>query len=261
MILLIIFAGFIGLLFLKIKYDDYTQNQREEVVKKISFNNSKKAEFFRELGVSDFRSGDIIIEREKNNFDRWGNYKWKKIRVVKYTYEKEIRGIIVDVHKNASQFENSSLNTEIIIDLMQLSNNHTYISENKHNKDLFKSKLLEQEPILEQKIKTIEVKKHAYAKKIMLWKAYYNSFPVEMVGGMSGNDFEKFVFNLLNEIGYKCKMTKTSGDQGVDIVIEDESGNKIAVQTKCYSSKVGNFAIQVKKSQQEKSTTNALKLG
>jgi HJR/Mrr/RecB family endonuclease len=44
-------------------------------------------------------------------------------------------------------------------------------------------------------------------------------------------------------MGYKVEITKTTGDQGADLVIE-KFGEKTAVQAKCYASTVGNYAVQ-----------------
>ena len=59
---------------------------------------------------------------------------------------------------------------------------------------------------------------------------------------MSGQEFEQFVSSLFNELGYETSVTKTSGDQGIDIIAK--KGNAVvAIQTKCYSKPVGNHAI------------------
>ena len=59
---------------------------------------------------------------------------------------------------------------------------------------------------------------------------------------MSGTEFEDFLCNYFKDIGYKCERTKTTGDQGVDLIaIKDET--RIAIQAKCYSGVVGNHAI------------------
>ena len=60
---------------------------------------------------------------------------------------------------------------------------------------------------------------------------------------MSGLEFEGFVNELFNKMGYKTKLTKASGDQGIDIIAERD-GIKIGIQAKCYSQSVGNSAIQ-----------------
>ena len=59
---------------------------------------------------------------------------------------------------------------------------------------------------------------------------------------MSGQEFEKFVSKIFQKMGYETKITKASGDQGVDVIAKN-SEIKIAIQAKCYSSSVGNHAI------------------
>ena len=44
-------------------------------------------------------------------------------------------------------------------------------------------------------------------------------------------------------MGYLVAVTKATGDQGADLVIE-KFGEKTAVQAKCYADKVGNYAVQ-----------------
>lgn len=65
---------------------------------------------------------------------------------------------------------------------------------------------------------------------------------IDDVDLMSGVEFEAFVKGILEKMGYKCRLTKTTGDQGIDILAEKDK-IKIAIQTKCYSAKVGNHAI------------------
>jgi len=61
---------------------------------------------------------------------------------------------------------------------------------------------------------------------------------------MDGRDFEILVKSLLEGNGYEIpKITKASGDQGVDIITYKD-GKKIAVQCKRYSSKIPNTAVQ-----------------
>ncbi|WP_404427034.1 restriction endonuclease [Ureibacillus chungkukjangi] len=61
---------------------------------------------------------------------------------------------------------------------------------------------------------------------------------------MLGIEFEHFVKNLLQKNGYEnSRITKASGDEGVDIITY-KNGKKIAVQCKRYSSKITNSAIQ-----------------
>ena len=60
----------------------------------------------------------------------------------------------------------------------------------------------------------------------------------------NGYDFEEYVANLYKELGYKLiEITKKSGDQGADIVLQKDN-KKYVIQTKFYSSPVGNKAVQ-----------------
>lgn len=60
----------------------------------------------------------------------------------------------------------------------------------------------------------------------------------------NGYDFEYFCANLLRQKGfYNVKVTKASGDQGVDIIAYKKN-KKYAIQCKYYNSPVGNKAIQ-----------------
>lgn len=61
---------------------------------------------------------------------------------------------------------------------------------------------------------------------------------------MEGHDFEYFCADLLSENGYSdVEVTKGSGDQGIDIVAHKD-GIKYGIQCKCYSSDIGNKAVQ-----------------
>lgn len=61
---------------------------------------------------------------------------------------------------------------------------------------------------------------------------------------MSGEEFERFCAKVLQDNGFEnVKMTKSSGDQGVDI-ISLKDGIRCAIQCKRYSSNVGNKAVQ-----------------
>lgn len=60
---------------------------------------------------------------------------------------------------------------------------------------------------------------------------------------MSGQEFEEFLLYLFSNLGYNVETTKTTGDQGVDLLLY-KNNQSIAVQAKCYSSSIGNSAIQ-----------------
>lgn len=56
-------------------------------------------------------------------------------------------------------------------------------------------------------------------------------------------EYEKFCGRILKNAGWNTEVTKSSGDQGVD-VIASKFGIKVALQVKKYSSPVGNDAVQ-----------------
>lgn len=61
---------------------------------------------------------------------------------------------------------------------------------------------------------------------------------------MEGHDFEYFCADLLRKNGFSdVKVTQGSGDQGID-VLATKDGIKYGVQCKCYSSDIGNKAVQ-----------------
>jgi hypothetical protein len=68
-------------------------------------------------------------------------------------------------------------------------------------------------------------------------------FSINDVDLMDGLEFEKFIAELFSKMGYESEITKASGDQGID-VIASKNGKTIGIQAKCYSSTVGNSAIQ-----------------
>ena len=61
---------------------------------------------------------------------------------------------------------------------------------------------------------------------------------------MEGHQFEYFCADVLRKNGFgKVEVTQGSGDQGIDILAEKD-GITYAIQCKCYSSNIGNAAVQ-----------------
>ena len=60
---------------------------------------------------------------------------------------------------------------------------------------------------------------------------------------MDGLEFEEFIAFLFSKMGYSTKRTKSSGDQGIDVIAQ-KNNMIIGIQTKCYGSSVGNAAVQ-----------------
>lgn len=64
------------------------------------------------------------------------------------------------------------------------------------------------------------------------------------VDSMEGHDFEHWCAELLRRLSFSSvEVTQASGDQGVDVLAE-KGGIKYAIQCKCYSSDIGNHAVQ-----------------
>lgn len=61
---------------------------------------------------------------------------------------------------------------------------------------------------------------------------------------MDGHQFEYFCADILKKNGFEnVEVTRGSGDHGIDILAEKD-GVSYAIQCKCYSSNVGNSAVQ-----------------
>lgn len=61
---------------------------------------------------------------------------------------------------------------------------------------------------------------------------------------LSGFDFEYQVYKLFVEKGYNAKLTSKTGDGGIDIVLNDKSGEKIIVQCKNHKAKIGPSTVR-----------------
>jgi HJR/Mrr/RecB family endonuclease len=62
------------------------------------------------------------------------------------------------------------------------------------------------------------------------------------VDNMNGLDFEQYVAVLFRHRGYTARVTKASGDLGVDIILEKD-GIRYGVQVKRYSKPVSRLAV------------------
>jgi len=59
---------------------------------------------------------------------------------------------------------------------------------------------------------------------------------------MSGIEFEHYLVSLFRKNGYRVKLTPASNDFGADVILEGKE--RIVIQAKRYSSKVGIKAVQ-----------------
>lgn len=69
-------------------------------------------------------------------------------------------------------------------------------------------------------------------------------YKIEYCDAMEGLDFENFCAEILEHNAFtNVSVTSGSSDQGIDVLAE-KSGIKYGIQCKCYSSSVGNKAVQ-----------------
>lgn len=88
---------------------------------------------------------------------------------------------------------------------------------------------------------------HANTKKILRAPFHENNFTKESkydFDTMDGHCFESFCANILKKQGFlNIQVTQGSGDHGIDILAEKDDIT-YAIQCKCYSSNIGNAAVQ-----------------
>lgn len=71
-----------------------------------------------------------------------------------------------------------------------------------------------------------------------------HSATLRSIDAMTGLEFEEFTAQLLLKLGYtNVKVTRASGDQGIDVLAQKD-GIRYAVQCKNYSHKLGNTPVQ-----------------
>ena len=93
--------------------------------------------------------------------------------------------------------------------------------------------------ILEKKLMRMHVIKNKY----------YANFESDVSNNtnfdnMEGFEFEHFCADILSKNGFEnVEVTQSSGDHGIDILAE-KYGISYAIQCKCYSSNIGNSAVQ-----------------
>jgi len=66
---------------------------------------------------------------------------------------------------------------------------------------------------------------------------------MDEVDQMGGIEFEQFLEGLFRRLGYQVIRTRPIGDQGADLVLSGK-GERIVVQAKRWSKRVGNKAVQ-----------------
>lgn len=87
-----------------------------------------------------------------------------------------------------------------------------------------------------------EIRIHQF-ENFLRTKENFHYYTIKEIDLMSGNEFEEFIAVMFRYMGYSTKITKASGDQGIDVLAKKGS-LVLGIQAKCYSGAVGNSAIQ-----------------
>lgn len=89
----------------------------------------------------------------------------------------------------------------------------------------------------------IILKKHENENKKRRLLFAFQHFQISDIDNMSGVEFENTLKAIFEELDYRVSTTRVTGDYGVDLILE-QSGKKIGVQAKKYTSKVSLDAVQ-----------------
>lgn len=79
--------------------------------------------------------------------------------------------------------------------------------------------------------------------KDTLWERKLKNSGILQIDEMTGREFEEYLRVLFLERGYGVRLTKKTGDYGVDLVLSSKN-RKIIVQAKRYKKNVGIKAVQ-----------------
>ena len=83
----------------------------------------------------------------------------------------------------------------------------------------------------------------AFVDKVAKEKQQYYIETIDYSDALSGQEYELLCKNILLRAGWNVEITKTVGDQGVDL-IATKNNKVVAIQCKKYSSSIGNGAVQ-----------------
>lgn len=98
--------------------------------------------------------------------------------------------------------------------------------------------------IVEMKIRK-EAERILSERTLTKWQEFHKKNSFSSIDKLNGREFEKLLEKYFIKKEYKnVKRTSHTGDQGIDILFEDEYGYLVGVQAKRHSQPVGNSVIQ-----------------
>lgn len=183
-------------------------------------------EYIRCLHIyNDLHSKNLIIKFKSNRkiLAELDNYLKERIAQAKY-YTNIINTTTDEEKWNESYSATLSILNEIVI--FEKYNVFTEMLPSENIKELKEHYYDAYETFLDRKSKNI------------------NRTIIEDYDLMEGHDFEYFCADLLRKNGFiNVEVTQGSGDHGIDILAEKDDIS-YAIQCKCYSSNIGNAAVQ-----------------
>lgn len=176
------------------------------------------------LSLTDEDARFILIQNEKErNIDLFG----KEISNLKNKSPKEIAKILIKLAPETN-FEYEEDYSSLLEQLCE------YLDRKNIEYDI---EQIKNELVIEFKL----LKANQFEEKLS--RNPDKRITVQEIEHLNGFEFEELIGELFRKAGYKVKVTKKSGDQGADLVIEKD-GVCTAIQTKKYAGSVGNTAVQ-----------------
>ena len=179
----------------------------------------------------------IILPYNALRWQVWGRKKFLKKASKKLFLFKEAERLVINAKQladtinqttNREEFENSISELKDVFSKLVSFEKYDIFKDSTPSEDL--KEFLEKEPLAR-----IEFKKRETFEPKPAIPAY---------DLMNGHEFEQFCATILKENGFNhVEVTKVSGDHGIDI-LADKDEISYAIQCKCYSSNVGNDAVQ-----------------
>ena len=97
--------------------------------------------------------------------------------------------------------------------------------------------------MLKKKLSVTKTEENYYVPRDFYTKSIVPTYNSDY-DSMDGHQFEYFCADVLKKNGFiNVEVTQGSGDHGIDVLAEKE-GITYAIQCKCYSSNIGNAAVQ-----------------
>lgn len=149
----------------------------------------------------------------------------KNIKKVKHKHISTFVSLFADIIEQSSYGNDLDIGKDLYFEALAMNNIH--VNSVEFDRLLAKEMKQRQADDFEQKLK----------------RSHSDRIDIEYIDSLDGFEFEEFCKELFERMGYHSEITPKSGDQGADLIIK-KSGTTTAVQTKNYSNKVSNKAVQ-----------------